>query len=176
MGKTYERIVELLTPPARRARNGIRWVGYGFRRSGHGFQRGGHGLRRGGHGLWGIVMQSGWGDLYTSAIGTSVLLGPLWVLLVVSQELRIGVVEDALCSTGQMGISIPMLIALGLEVVIWFFFLKFLFRAMVGLARAGSITPDIQGTACSLIAAVLPAITSGLISVGGTSLSSCLYP
>lgn len=176
MGKTYERIVKALSPAFKRARNGVRWVGYGFRRSGHGFQRGGHGLRRGGHGLFGIVTQAGWSDLYTSVVGTALLLGPLWVILMVAKELGLGIAQDTLCSAGQMGLSVPLLITYGLEIVMAFFLLKFLFRAMVGLARAGTMTPPVRSMACSLTAAILPAIASGFLKVGGTSLSACLYP
>lgn len=176
MGKTYERIVKLLTPPVRRIRNGFRWVGYGFRRSGHGFRRSGHGLRRGGHGLIEIVMQPGWGDLYTSVVGTAILLGPLWVILAIAQELGIGMAKDVLCSAGRMGVSLPLLITLGLEIVMVFFLLKFLIRVMISLARAGMGTLEIRDTAYSLVAALLPAIASGLLTVGGSSLSACLYP
>lgn len=176
MGKAYERIVKALSPTLKRARNGVRWVGYGFRRSGHGFQRGGHGLRRGGHGLFGIVTQAGWSDLYTSVVGTALLLGPLWVILMVSQELGLGIAQDTLCSAGQMSLSVPLLITYGLEIVMAFFLLKFLFRTMVGLARAGTMTPPVRSMACSLTAAILPAIASGFLKVGGTSLSACLYP
>ncbi|WP_390205513.1 hypothetical protein [Halocatena marina] len=91
----------------------------------------------GGHGLIEIVMQPGWGDLYTSVVGTAILLGPLWIILAIAQELGIGMAKDVLCSAGRMGVSLPFLITLGLEIVMVFFLLKFLIRVMISLAERG---------------------------------------
>jgi hypothetical protein len=145
-----------------------------------GFRRGGPsvwgGLKRTGQGFWGVATQSGWRDIYISAIGTIALLAPLLVTLLIGRTLGVGVVEDVLCSTGQTSVSASQLIALGLGLIMSFFVMKFLIYGMAAIDETGISDTETQDVVYSFVAAVMPIIIPLFLQKGGISIVSCLYP
>lgn len=162
MRRISERIPVSISSPYRRVKNGCRRVSHLCRRSWGGFLR--------------IVTQSGWADLRTSTIVTLGLVGPLWVVLTGTHELGLNAVVGAICGGGWMGLGISPVIAAVLRLTIVVFFTKFLVRSMVTLARAGSQTPDIKNPAFSLAGSLLPAVATGVLRVGDSSIAVCLFP
>lgn len=141
-----------------------------------GCRRASHLCRRSWSGFLVIVTQSGWEDLRTSTIVTLGLVGPLWIILTGTHELGLDLIVGALCGSGWMGLGISPVIAAVLRLTMIVFFTKFLVRSMIALARAGSQTPDIKSPSFSLAGALLPAVTTGVLRVGNSSIAVCLFP
>lgn len=162
MRRISERVPVSISSPVGRVKSGCRRVS--------------HLCRKSWGGVLGIVTQSGWEDLRTSTVVTLGLVGPLWVVLMGTHELGLNVVVGALCGSGWMGLGVSPVIAFVLRLTMIVFFTKFLVRSMVALARAGSQTPGIRNPAFSLAGALLPAVATGVLRVGDSSIAVCLFP
>lgn len=130
-----------------------------------------------------LLTQPGRHDLYLSVIFTFVLLSPFFIDPAAAQ-VGIGDAEDILCDTAATGFNLAQLITIGFGIISGYFILKFLFRTMTGLDKAGSPQTSTQqegkqsakGGVYSLIAALLPLIIPVFLSTAGINAVDCLLP
>ena len=108
----------------------------------------------------------------------------------VSAQVGVDTTEQVLCSPGS--INIAQLITIGLGLMSAYFILKFLWRLMTGLDKAGEVRLDrdptvdrmkkqrylklqIRDSSYSLIAALLPVLVPVFLEVAGIDTVSCLF-
>lgn len=140
-------------------------------------------LRGGARTITRWLIHPGRHDLYLSMIFTFLLLAPLFAEPAAAQ-VGIGDAEDILCNTAATGFNLAQLITIGFGIISGYFILKFLFRTMTGLDKAGSPQTSTQqagkqsakGGVYSLIAALLPLIIPVFLSTAGIDAVSCLMP
>lgn len=136
-----------------------------------------------------IVIQPSRRDLFGSMVTIASIL-VLFGTTPVSAQVGVGATEQVLCSPG--GINIAQLITIGLGFMSAYFILKFLWRLMTGLDKAGEVRLDrdpavdrmkkrrylklqIRDSSYSLVAALLPALVPVFLEVAGIDTVSCLF-
>lgn len=120
--------------------------------------------------MYELLTQGGRRDIFTATIGAVGLLVPVWLVLWGGQTL--GVSRGVLCTSGQMGLF-AVLVAGLLELLVAFFLLKGLIRAMVFLSRASD---ELTDSFLSMGAATVPIFLGTLLHIGNVSLITCMYP
>ncbi len=129
-----------------------------------------------------IVTQPGRHDLYLSMGAVALFLAPLYATPV-SAQIGVSEAEQVLCD-GSAGVNIAQIITVGLGLISMYFILKFLFRMMTGLDKAGSTDSGAQaqgkqeakGGIYSLVAALLPVLVPVFLNTAGIDVASCLFP
>jgi hypothetical protein len=128
-----------------------------------------------------ITTHPGRHDLFLSVFVTSAILAPLLASRVAAQ-VGTSEAQNVLCSTS--GINVAQIVTIGLGLISAYFILKFLFRMMTGLDKAGSTDSSSQqegksqakGGIYSLVAALLPILVPAALNVANIDVVSCLFP
>lgn len=138
-------------------------------------------LWRCGRGFVHVATQPGRHDLFLSVAVMVVLFAPALADRVAAQDMY-QQANEVLCAGDT--VTIAQLVTLGFGVISAYFIMKFLYRTMAGLDKAGSASSSVQGKgksqakggAYSLIAALLPLLAPALLQAMGVSYVACLIP
>jgi hypothetical protein len=128
-----------------------------------------------------VLTQPGRHDLFLSISLVAIVLAPL---MAGSTSAQVGIsnAQEILCAGS--GLNLSQIITIGFGLISGYFILKFVYRTMSGLDKAGSASSSKQsqgktqavGGLYSLAAALLPLIVPLLLSTAGINFVTCLMP